>query len=254
MSQFPGQRLPVLHQVQGVADFNLEFINQLYQPRPGLMKGFANQAEERKMKVVCAFVGAVGFVVWSSAASAEVVEGSGQAVSGDALRVGAEVFYLNGTVAPAGEKRSQDRLSDLLSGHTVICNVQKMTQGSLRTATCSSAGADISSQMVRSGMAFAYAENGVDLIALQSAARQEGLGLWGSDEAEALAGGVASGSAPPRDCTIKGNKSHQAPYDLRYHMPDTTYYSRTRINPGQGEKWFCTKVDAQAAGFGSSER
>lgn len=218
------------------------------------MKGFANQAEERKMKVVCAFVVAVRIVIWSSPASAEVVEGPGQAVSGDALRIGAEVFFLNGIVAPADDKRSQDRLSDLLAGHTVICDVQKTTQGSLRTATCSSAGADISGQMVRSGMALTYAENGVDLIALQGAAREEGLGLWGSDEVEALADGVASGSTPPRDCTIKGNKSHRSPYDLRYHMPDTAYYSRTRINPALGEKWFCTEASAEAEGYGSSER
>lgn len=206
------------------------------------------------MKVVCTLVGAVGFVIWSSAASAEVVEGPGQAVSGDALRVGAEVFFLNGIVAPVGEKRSQDRLSDLLSGHTVICNVQKITQGSHRTATCSSAGADISSQMVRSGMAFAYSENGVDLIALQSAAQKEGLGLWGGDEVEALAEAVASGSAPPRDCAIKGNKSHQIPYALSYHLQGSAYYSRTRVNVLQGESWFCMEADAKAAGFAPADK
>lgn len=201
------------------------------------------------MKVVYALVGAVGFVIWSSAASAEVVEGPGQAVSGDALRVGAEVFFLNGIVAPADDKRSEDRLSDLLAGHAVICNVQKMTQGSHRTATCSSAGADISSQMVRSGLALAYAENGIDLIALQSAARNEGLGLWDSDEVEALADAVASGAAPPRDCAIKGNKSHQIPYALSYHLQGSAYYSRTRVNVLQGESWFCRAAEARAAGF-----
>lgn len=217
------------------------------------MKGFANQTEEWKMKVVCALVVAVGFGVWSSAARAEVIEGSGQAVSGDALRVGAEVFFLNGIVAPAGDKGSQDRLSDLLAGHTVICEVQKTTQGSLRTAVCSSNGSDISSRMVRSGLALAYVENGVDLIALQGAAREEGLGLWSGDgKVEGLARQLASGSAAPRDCVIKGNKSHQAPYDLQYHLPDTAYYSRTRINPQQSEKWFCSEADARAAGFGSS--
>ncbi len=218
------------------------------------MKGFVNQAEERKMKVVCALVGAVGFVIWSSAASAEVVEGPGEAVSGDALRVGAEVFYLNGIVAPDGEKRSQDRLADLLGGHTVICSVQKITQGSLRTAVCSSAGVDISRQMVRSGMAFAYTENGVDLNALQSAAQKEGLGLWGNDEVEVLADAVASGSAPPRDCTIKGNKSHKIPYELNYHLQGSAYYSRTRVNVLQGESWFCMEVDARAAGFAPTDK
>ena len=218
------------------------------------MKGFANQAEERKMKVAFMSAAVFGFVIWSSAAGAEIVEGPGQAVSGDALRIGAEVFFLNGIVAPAGEKRSQDRLSDLLSGHTVICNVQKITQGSHRTATCSSAGADISSQMVRSGMAFAYSENDIDLNALQSAAQKEGLGLWGSDEVEALADAVASGSAPPRDCAIKGNKSHQIPYALKYHLQGSAYYSRTRVNVLQGESWFCRAVDARAGGFAPADK
>lgn len=218
------------------------------------MKVVANQTEDWKMKMVCVFIVALGSVIWSSAAGAEVVEGVARAVTGDTIQVGTEVLFLNGIVAPAGEKKSRARLADFVAAHPLVCDIQSMTQGSHRTARCSSDGIDISSEMLRSGHAIAYPENGVDLIALQKAAREEGLGLWTSDKVDLLAAGLASGSAPPRDCAIKGNKSHKSPYDLRYHMLDTDYYSRTRINPQQGEKWFCTEGDAEAAGFGPAGR
>lgn len=206
------------------------------------------------MKVVCASSVVIGFVIWSSAAGAEIVEGIGRAVSGDTLQIGTEVLFLNGIVAPTGEEKSRARLADLLADQLVVCDIQSVTQGSHRTARCSSDGVDITSEMLRSGLAIAYPENGVDLSALQDAARNEELGLWTSDKIDLLAAGLARGSASPRDCTIKGNKSHKSPYELRYHMPDVGYYSRTRINPQQGERWFCSEGDAKAAGFNPSER
>lgn len=202
------------------------------------------------MRIRHAVVVIVGIAGWSSSVAAETVEGQAQAVSGDILRIGTETFFLNGIVAPAGDTGSQNRLAEVLAGHSIVCEVQAISQGSHRTAVCSRNGVDISSQMVRSGLAFAYAENHIDLSALQSAARDEGLGFWDNEEVGLLAVSLGSGVAAPRDCAIKGNKSHQAPYKLYYHSPDTAYYGRTRINLQQGEKWFCSEADAEAAGFG----
>ena len=50
----------------------------------------------------------------------------------------------------------------------------------------------------------------------------------------------------PSDCRIKGNISNG---DRVYHTPDSPYYARTHIDPAQGERWFCTESEAQAAGW-----
>ena len=50
-----------------------------------------------------------------------------------------------------------------------------------------------------------------------------------------------------RDCVIKGNISTRG--ERIYHMPGDKYYTRTRISPAEGERWFCTEAEARAAGW-----
>jgi len=52
-------------------------------------------------------------------------------------------------------------------------------------------------------------------------------------------------------CGIKGNIS-AAGRERIYHMRGQKYYWSTRINPFQGEKWFCSENDARAAGWRKS--
>jgi hypothetical protein len=59
------------------------------------------------------------------------------------------------------------------------------------------------------------------------------------------AGGLAFASAPEA-CAIKGNISANGRI---YHRPGQRDYARTRINPAQGERWFCTEDEARAAGW-----
>ena len=48
------------------------------------------------------------------------------------------------------------------------------------------------------------------------------------------------------DCLIKGNVSDNGQI---YHLPGGRSYPGTRINEAQGERWFCTEAEAQAAGW-----
>lgn len=48
-------------------------------------------------------------------------------------------------------------------------------------------------------------------------------------------------------CEIKGNIS--ASGERIYHMPGQKYYSRTRISPSRGERWFCSEEEARATGW-----
>jgi hypothetical protein len=64
------------------------------------------------------------------------------------------------------------------------------------------------------------------------------LGLWN---------GSGGGS-----CNIKGNVSITG--ERIFHVPGQEYYSQTRISPAYGERWFCSELDAWAAGWRKSFR
>ncbi len=50
------------------------------------------------------------------------------------------------------------------------------------------------------------------------------------------------------DCVIKGNISIESGRKL-YHVPGMEDYDGTIIDPGKGEKWFCSESEAVAAGW-----
>jgi hypothetical protein len=62
------------------------------------------------------------------------------------------------------------------------------------------------------------------------------------------------GCATPPDpsCAIKGNVNSRG--EKIYHMPGQRDYDRTDIKPEEGDRWFCTPEEAQAAGFRAAKR
>jgi micrococcal nuclease len=91
-----------------------------------------------------------------------------------------------------------------------------------------------------------------------AAAAAAGRGLWNattcagnpaSPSASVLSSVPASTSAPqtgPPGCEIKGNISANGKI---YHLPGSADYDRTRIDESAGERWFCSVVEAEAAGW-----
>jgi hypothetical protein len=58
--------------------------------------------------------------------------------------------------------------------------------------------------------------------------------------------------APDPSCAIKGNvNSH---HEKIYHTLGQRDYNKTDIKPEEGDRWFCTKAEAQAAGFRHAQR
>jgi hypothetical protein len=49
-------------------------------------------------------------------------------------------------------------------------------------------------------------------------------------------------------CGIKGNINGTTGERI-YHMPGQKYYFQSRINWLAGERWFCSELDARAAGW-----
>ncbi len=48
-------------------------------------------------------------------------------------------------------------------------------------------------------------------------------------------------------CEIKGNINNKGV--KIYHVPGSTWYTRTKISPEKGERWFCTTQEAEANGW-----
>lgn len=197
-----------------------------------------------------------GLVFWfmvsanvANAATAERVEGPASTSGGDAIKISGEVLYLAGMAVPMDPEISAEGLARLLSDQSLVCEIQSISQGSHKTASCYVNGSNLSELMIRSGLALAYEESDFDFSASQDLAQKEGLGLWGLSDTGNLATALTNGSLAPRDCRIKGNRSREKPYALKYHVPGTGYYDRTRISIGRGEGWFCSVEAAKAAGY-----
>lgn len=58
--------------------------------------------------------------------------------------------------------------------------------------------------------------------------------------------------APDPSCAIKGNVNSDN--EKIYHTPGQRDYKRTNIKPEEGDRWFCTEAEAQAAGFRHAQR
>ena len=54
-------------------------------------------------------------------------------------------------------------------------------------------------------------------------------------------------------CDIKGNISINSGERI-YHVRGQEFYSRTKISPQYGERWFCSEADAKAAGWRKAGR
>ena len=59
---------------------------------------------------------------------------------------------------------------------------------------------------------------------------------------------VDTSEAPDPNCLIKGNINRKK--EKIYHTPwSSPHYKRTKINTGNGERWFCTETEARRAGW-----
>ena len=119
------------------------------------------------------------------------------------------------------------------------------------------AGEDLCHTLVAAGQAWAYGHvAGSDRYdAAQAEAQRRRLGLWRTTVDPQPPWHWRTqrrASANPRGCTIKGNISRKG--ERIYHAPGQQDYERTRISTARGERWFCSKSDAQAAGWRPAAR
>ncbi len=101
------------------------------------------------------------------------------------------------------------------------------------------------------------------LLEAEQEARENERGLWAECPADSnptpevrfpQATGLQPGALEERDfgagqssCTIKGNISSSG--EKIYHMPGCGSHEKTSIDEARGERWFCSEIEAVAAGW-----
>ena len=121
-------------------------------------------------------------------------------------------------------------------------------------AQCSVDGRDMGQMIVQSGLAWAYRRYSDTYDLAEKSAAVANRGLWAVEielPSDYRAAQFTQDPAPTSNCVIKGNVSSGGRI---YHVPGQEHYSRTRINPAEGERWFCSREEAEVAGWRAARR
>ncbi len=220
------------------------------------------------------------------AVPAMTITGSARISDGDTISIDGTRIRLNGIDAPETDQvcldkadntyacgiAARDALTDLVQGRSVTCSGDEIDRYDRRIMTCFVGDTDINAAMVAGGWALAFRRYADIYVGEEQAARARQVGLWSgafiapwdwrhrgpqteilgsvsvplNAQHHLLPQPVASAS-PTTGCQIKGNISRDG--TRIYHVPGQQDYDNTRISESNGERWFCTEDEAQAAGW-----
>jgi endonuclease YncB( thermonuclease family) len=207
----------------------------------------------------------------TSFAMAGTPNGHIRVIDGDTLDVGGVRVRLHGIDAPEANQRCETEqgvtwdcgawvsreVRARYQGKAAMCEALDNDRYGRVVARCKVDGQDMGAALVGDGLAFAYRRYSLDYDLIEKQAAVAEKGLWAMRVQEPAAfrrdGGAATQAAPAAsDCNIKGNISAKG--ERIYHRPGQEHYDRTRINTAQGERWFCSPAEAQAAGWRAARR
>ena len=170
-----------------------------------------------------------------------------------------------------GGKNATKALRRLIAGNPVVCQERDVDRYGRIIAVCLNAeGQDVGPELVRLGWALAYRRFSDDYVGQEGKAQEAHLGMWRGRfvaawdwrRGDRLVTRRAVPKVEPDErrtsddatgpCLIKGNISSRG--ERIYHVPGGAYYSRTKISPAKGERFFCSEAEAEAAGWRRSQR
>lgn len=203
-------------------------------------------------------------------ATSRVIEGRASALTGDTLRVADTVVRLAGLEAPDREQRcasqaanrwkcgeaAQDALQKLIRGRVIRCEASGTDDAGRALAVCRDGTIDINVALVKGGHVFATTGLLAPYRSLEAGAQAARAGIWRGGQAErpaefrAKAWDAAKAKAPD-GCPIKGRVTAAG---KTYVVPWSADYAGIKLQPGKGERWFCSEADATAAGWRSALR
>ena len=210
----------------------------------------------------------------NNAGSITSITGPARIIDGDTLLIGQTKIRLLGIDTPEANQHcarrdgnsyrcgevASNRLRELVGLEHTRCEGQAQDRHGRLLATCYSARTILNDEMVRSGWAVAYRQYSNMYVSLENEAKQARRGMWeGSFQMpwdwrqessvtpkSTPVVAMAVGTGASGHCLIKGNISENGHI---YHMPGGRRYARTQINAARGERWFCSTLEAEAAGW-----
>ncbi|WP_375572182.1 thermonuclease family protein [Seohaeicola saemankumensis] len=223
-------------------------------------------------RIVVLLIFAVGLLI-ASLAMAGSVTGTIRVIDGDTIEVAGTRVRLHGIDAPESSQtcsteqgKSWDcgawvsrEVRARYQGRKAVCTPLDQDRYGRTVARCMVGGEDMGATLVAEGLAFAYRRYAMDYDLIEKQAAVADRGLWAMNVQNPAAyrqNGQPAARAPQQqvasDCNIKGNISAKG--ERIYHRPGQEHYDRTRINTAQGERWFCSATEAEAAGWRAARR
>jgi hypothetical protein len=144
-------------------------------------------------------------------------------------------------------------LAKMIGGAPVTCLLHGKDRYERLLAECSVDGKSLNKAMVEDGWALAFVKYSDRYSHAEREARSAHAGIWQWrfekpwDWRAGVLQHAAGATEHPKGCVIKGNIRRSG--ERIYHMPFQQHYRQTRIDPGKGERWFCTEDEAQATGW-----
>jgi len=206
--------------------------------------------------------------------------GRASVIDGDTIDIRGTRIRFSGIDAPESKQSCRDRsgadyacgrraafaLADKIGAQNLSCQIQDHDKYGRSVATCALGSVDLNGWMVSSGWALAYRQYSTAYVGAEAEAETAKLGMWEGeftppwewrhshgDERVAKSSGTtpAASQADGAGCVIKGNISARG--ERIFHVPGQQYYASTTINAAAGERWFCSKAEAVAAGWRASK-
>ncbi|MCV3272963.1 thermonuclease family protein [Roseobacter sinensis] len=204
-----------------------------------------------------------------AALATTALSGPVRVVDGDTFDVGGTPVRLFGIDAPEADQTCTtdqgqtwacgawvtDQVTTRYAGRVAHCAPVTRDRYDRVVARCEVDDEDVGAALVGDGLAFAYRRYAQDYVLAEKGAAVRNVGLHASrvQDPSEFRRARAAGSAPVvPGCAIKGNISRSGV--KIYHQPGQRDYDRTRIRQDNGERWFCSAAEAQAAGWRAARR
>jgi endonuclease YncB( thermonuclease family) len=224
-------------------------------------------------------------------ARAADVSGVPHITSGDAVTIGKTHIRLAAIAAPSLEQicvdaagarwtcglAARDELAKHVGTKPWTCQPLRSDRYGRSVAKCSVDGEDIAKWLTRAGWATAATRVSHDYEADEAAAKTAKAGLWAgafiappdwrrrNKQAVVLGSldvtpatraillhGRSASKPPSPDCAIKGHINGSG--TCIYHLPSGRWYARVTMKADNGDRWFCSKEEAELANCRETRR